>query len=66
MKRNVIVWNFERSRDKTMTNIKLVPLKSLVRFTVTSKTTNVNYKGMSSPFKFSCCSQPIASFVDEW
>lgn len=52
-----------------MANIKVqspVPLKSLVRLTVTSKPADVNYKGMSSAFKFSCGSQPMASFVDGW
>lgn len=45
--------------------MRQVPLKSLVRLTVTSKPADVNYKGMSSPFKFSC-SQPTAAFVDGW
>lgn len=40
-------------------------MKSLVRLTVTSKPANVNYKGMSAPFKFGC-SEPTAAFVDGW
>lgn len=47
-------------------SVRQVPLRSLVRLTVTSKPANVNYKGMSSPFKLSSCSQPRTAFVEGW